>query len=178
MRILTTPGASPARVRREVELALGPASGLQVQTAAQRQGEQRAASRQGLQRLSEISTLVLIAAILAMSAAMGNMIWQRRARLAQLKLDGFSDNAVWRALLLESVLIVGSGCSIGAIFGLVGQLLGSRAILTVTGFPVVFSFGALLALGSLALVTAVAVAITAAPGYLMARVRPAEGVSS
>ena len=56
--------------------------------------------------------------------------------------------------MLESVLVVGSGCTIGAVFGLLGQVLGSRAILSVTGFPVVFSFGLLLALGSLALVTA------------------------
>ncbi len=172
------PGVPSMTMRREVEHALGPTSGLQVQTAVQRERQQRAASRQGLQRLSEISALVLIAAVLAMAAAMGNMIWQRRARLARLKLDGFSDLVVWRTLMLESVLLVGSGCSIGAVFGLYGQLLGSRAILSVTGFPVVFSFGLLLALGSLALVTAVAVAITAIPGYLVARVRPAVGLSS
>jgi putative ABC transport system permease protein len=175
--IQDAPGVSPSRVSREVAGALGAASGLQVQTAGQRERAQRTASRQGLQRLSEISTLVLIAAVLAMAAAIGNMIWQRRARLAQLKLDGFSDLVVWRTLMLESILVVGSGCSIGAVFGLYGQILGSHAILSVTGFPVVFSFGLLLALGSLALVTAVAVAITAVPGYLVARVRPAVGLS-
>lgn len=172
------PGASPAVVRGEVQRALGPDSGLQVQTAGQRERQQRTASRQGLQRLSEISALVLIAAVLAMAAAMGNMIWQRRARLARLKWDGVRDLVVWRTLMLESVLAVGSGCSIGAVFGLYGQLLGSRAILSVTGFPVVFSFGLLLALGSLALVTAVAVAITAIPGYLVARVRLAVGLTN
>jgi putative ABC transport system permease protein len=176
--IVTTRGASSVMVSREIRQALGPTSGLQVQTAGQRERQQRTASRQGLQRLSEISTLVLIAAVLAMFAAMGNMIWQRRPRLALLKLDGFSDRTVWRTLLFESVLVVGSGCSIGAVFGLYGQLLGSRAILSVTGFPVVFSFGLLLAVGSLALVTTVAVAITAVPGYLVARVRPAVGLSN
>jgi putative ABC transport system permease protein len=175
--IQTTRSVSPAMVRGEVQRALGPSSGLQVQTAGQRERQQRAASRQGLQRLSEISALVLIAAVLAMAAAMGSMIWQRRARLALLKLDGFSDLAVWRTLLFESVLIVGPGCMFGAVFGLYGQLLGSRAILSVTGFPVVFSFGLLLALASLLLVTTVAVAITAIPGYQVARVRPAVGLS-
>jgi len=174
----TTPGASVGGVAREIQRVLGPASGLHVQTAAQRERQQRTASRQGLQRLTQISTLVLIAAVLAMAAAMGNMIWQRRARLAGLKLDGYSDLAVWRALLLESILIVGLGCTIGAIFGLYGQLLGSRAILSVTGFPVEFSFSFLLALGSLALVTAVAVTITAIPGYFAARVRPMVAVST
>ena len=68
---------APETVRREVQRALGPASGLTVQTSRQREQRQRAASRQGLSRLSQISTLVLIAVVLAMVAAMGNMIWQR-----------------------------------------------------------------------------------------------------
>jgi putative ABC transport system permease protein len=171
-QIMSAPGVPAGQVRREVERALGPASGLAVQTSYEREQRQRAASRQGLSRLSQISSLVLVAAILAMAAAMGNMIWLRRARLASLKLDGFSDLAVWRMLLLESVLLVGSGCLIGAVFGLYGQLLGSHAILGVTGFPVVFSVGAGTALDSFAIVTAVAVAITVIPGYLIARVQP------
>jgi len=164
--------SSPAVVRREVERALGTTSGLSVQTAAEREARQRSASRQGLSRLSQIATLVLIAAILAIAAAMGNMIWQRRPRLASLKLDGSSNAAVWRTLLLESALIVGSGSLIGALFGLYGQVLGSHAILGVTGFPVVFSFGISNAISSFLLVTVVAVAITAIPGYLIARVSP------
>jgi putative ABC transport system permease protein len=171
------PGIPAGAVRDEIQRALGASSGLQVQTAAQRERQQRAASRQGLSRLSEISTLVLIAAVLAMAAAMGNMISQRRPRLARLKLDGFSDLVVWRTLMLESILLVGSGCSIGVVFGLYGQVLGSRAILSVTGFPVVFSFGLLLALASFVLVTVVAVAIAAIPGYFVARVAPAVGLS-
>jgi putative ABC transport system permease protein len=171
------PHDSPVLVGRELRQALGPASGLAVETSSQRDARQRAASRQGLSRLSEISALVLIAAVLAMAAAMGSMVWQRRARLARLKLDGFGEFSIWRTLLFESVLLVGSGCAIGAAFGLCGQVLGSHAILAVTGFPVVFSFGLLLALGSLALVTTVAVAIAAVPGYLVARVRPAVGLS-
>ena len=175
--IKDAPGVSAVLVRGEVERALGVSSGLQVQTATERERQQRTASRQGLQRLSEISALVLIAAVLAMAAAIGNMIWQRRRRLAQLKLDAFTDSEVWRTLMLESALVVGSGCSIGAVFGIYGEVLGSRAILGVTGFPVVFSFGFLLALASLALVTAVAVTITAVPGYFVARVPVAAGMS-
>jgi putative ABC transport system permease protein len=171
------PGHAATVVQGEVRRALGRSSGLAVETRAERDRAQRTASRQGLSRLSQISTLVLIAAVLAMAAAMGNMVWQRRSRLARLKLDGFSDLSIWRTLLLESVLLVGSGCVVGAVFGLAGQLLGSHAILDVTGFPVVFAFGLLLALGSLTLVTMVAVAIAAVPGYLVARVRPAAGLS-
>ena len=170
--ILTSSGASPTAVRGEVEQLLGPSSGLSVQTAGERELRQRVASRQGLARLTQISTLVLIAAVLAMAAAIGNMLWLRRARLASLKLDGFSDLAVWRTLLLEAAILVGAGSFIGAVFGLFGQVLGSHAILGVTGFPVVFSFGVLGALKSVALVTVVAVVITAVPGYFIARVRP------
>lgn len=174
--IMLSPGASSETVRYEAQQALAPTAGLTVQTGARREQNQRASTRQGLARLSQISTLVLIAAILAMAAAMGNMIWQRRASLARLKLDGRTSLEVWRALLLESVLLLGTGCSVGAIFGLYGQLLGSSAILSVTGFPVVFSFGVFVAVTSFVLVATVSVLIVAIPGYLAARVRPAAGL--
>ncbi|HEY7829566.1 MAG TPA: ABC transporter permease [Solirubrobacteraceae bacterium] len=171
--IVLAPGVSPAVVSREVQQALGPHSGLTAETTLHRETRHREASRQGLERLTQIATLVLIAAILAMAAAMGAMIWQRRARLADMKVDGFSRAVLWRALLVESALLLGAGCSIGAVFGIYGQLLLSHALATVTGFPVVFSIGAFVAVGSFVVVTAVAVAIVAIPGYLAARVRPA-----
>lgn len=167
------PGVSPAAARREVTQALGPSSGLVVETAQQRRRLWLATSSEGLSRLTQITTLVLIAAILAMAAAMGAMIWQRRVRLADMKVDGFGMGVLWRALLIESLLLLGAGCSIGALFGLYGQLLLSHALATVTGFPIVYSVGALVAIGSFLLVTVVAVAIVALPGYLAVRVRPA-----
>jgi putative ABC transport system permease protein len=174
--IMLARGVPASTVSREVRKTLGPGSPLVVQTASQREQADRAIQRQGLDRLNQISTLVLIAAVLAMASAMGNMIWQRRAWLARMKLDGRSDFQVWRTLLLESILLLGSGCTIGAVFGLYGQLLGSRAILSVTGFPVVFSFGVVIAMASFALVSTVAVLIVAIPGYLAARVRPSVGL--
>ena len=170
--IVLAPGTSLERGGSEVRAALA-GSGLTVETAQQREHNQREASRQGLSRLTQISVLVLIAAVLAMAAAMCAMIWQRRSRLADMKVDGFSRGVLWRALLVESALLLGAGCSIGGVFGLYGQLLLSHALANVTGFPVVFSLGALVAISSFALVTAVAVAIVALPGYLAARVRPA-----
>jgi putative ABC transport system permease protein len=167
------PGVPLMRGRSEVQRALGPRSALVVQTAQQREENDRVTQRQGLARLSDISTLVLVAAVLAMAAAMGTMIWQRRPRLASMKVDGFSRGELWRALLYESALLLGTGCSIGAIFGLYGQLLLSHALVSVTGFPVVFSTGVLVAAVSFALVTALATAIVAVPGFLAARVRPA-----
>ncbi len=135
---------------------------------------QRATSRQGLSRLTQIATLVLIAAMLATAAAMGAMIWQRRPRLGRHEGRRLRQGrAVARRCCVESALLLGAGCSIGAVFGIYGQLLLSHALASVTGFPVVFSIGALVAIGSLALVTAVAVVIIALPGYLAVRVRPA-----
>ncbi|HYM56261.1 MAG TPA: ABC transporter permease, partial [Solirubrobacteraceae bacterium] len=166
------PGVPVEEGRLEVERALGPKSGLGVETARQRELRQRSASRQGLQRLTQISWLVLIAAVLAMGAAMGSMIWQRRLHLADMKVDGFRRGELWRALLLESALLLGTACSIGAVFGIYGQLLLSHALATVTGFPVVFSAEVSTALTSFLIVTAAAVTIVAVPGHTAARVRP------
>jgi len=83
---------------------------------------------------------------------------------------------LWRALLWESTLLLGVGCSLGALFGLYGQLLLGRALSHVNGFPVIESTQVPAALANFALITAVAVAIVAAPGYLAARVRASVGV--
>jgi putative ABC transport system permease protein len=171
--VLLDPGFSPARARLEIERALGHRTGLAVETAAQHADRQNTLSRQGLARLTQIATLILIVAILAMAAAMANMVWQRRPRLAKLKLEGFPVGELWRTIILESVLLVGVGCTTGAVFGLYGQQLLDRALANVIGFPVVYSFGGLVALTSLAIVTAASVAIVALPGYLATGVPPA-----
>jgi hypothetical protein len=64
------------------------------------------------------------------------------------------------------------GCSIGAIFGLYAQLLGSHFLAAVTGFPVVFSMEGIAAISSFGLVAIVAVATLTVPGYLAVRVPP------
>jgi putative ABC transport system permease protein len=171
--IALKPGVTAGQGRAEVQRALGAGSGLVVETRQQRELSQRATSREALSRLTQIATLVLIAGILAMATAMGAMIWQRRPLLADMKVDGFRKGVLWRSLLVESALLLGAGCLLGALFGLYGQLLLSHALAVVTGFPVVLSVGALVAVGSLLLVTTVAVLIVAVPGYLAARVRPA-----
>ncbi len=176
-QVVRSSTAVPQITGARVQQALGAGSGLHAVAAPQRERRHYEQASQGLSRLTTIRTLVLIASVLAMAAAMGSMVWQRRPRLALLKLDGFSDLVVWRALLLESALLLGSGCSIGAIFGLGGQLLGSHGILSVTGFPVVFVPAVFVAAASFILVSTVAVAIVAFPGYYVAQVRPAVGLS-
>ncbi len=166
-------GTPVARVQEEIRHMLGPQAPLMVQSGYQREQVYRSTQRQGLSRLSEIAALVLIAAALAMAAAMAAMIWQRRPRLAGMKVDGFDQGELWRALLCESALLLGAGCSIGAVFGLYGQLLLSHALVSVTGFPVVFAVGAPIAIGIFAIVTVIAVAIAALPGYFATQVKPA-----
>jgi putative ABC transport system permease protein len=175
-QLMLAPGASPAAVRKQVLRVLGSQSGFAVETEHQRIDRHRAASRQGLQRLTQIAVLVVAAAVLAMAAAMGGMIWQRRARLARLKIDGMTERELWLAMLLESTLLLGAGCLTGAVFGLYGQVLLSRALSTVTGFPVVYGVAVTVALTTLIVVTAVAVATVALPGFLAARVKPAAGL--
>ncbi len=171
------PGVAPLAGARAVRAALGRSSGLAVQTAAQREAGFRATARQGLSRLNQISTLVLIAAILAMAATMGAMIWQRRERLADMKVDGFNRGVLWRALMWESVVLLGVGCSLGALFGLYGQVLLSHALLSVTGFPIAYSPGFSAALDSFVLVSGTAILIVALPGALATGVGPAIALS-
>jgi predicted lysophospholipase L1 biosynthesis ABC-type transport system permease subunit len=168
------PGVSPREARREIQRALAPGGvDLTVETRSEHERRLRASSQQGLSRLTQITSLVLIAAILAMATTMGAMVWQRRPLLADMKVDGFGKGVLWRSLLVESVLLLGVGGTIGALFGLCGQLVLSHALAVMTGFPVVASIGALVAIGSLCVVTSVAVAFVAVPGYLAARVRAA-----
>lgn len=168
--VLLSPGISPAQGRQEVERALGSGSGLTVQTARQHADKQRTLTRQGLARLSQIATLILAAAVLATAAAMGAMVWQRRPRLAKLKLEGFSPGELWATILLESVLLLLVGCASGAMLGLLGQQLLDRALSTVVNYPVVRSVAFPIALGALAVVTTAALAVLSVPGYLAARV--------
>jgi putative ABC transport system permease protein len=164
-------GASAAAVARHVRVALADRR-LRIETRAERAARQRAASRAGLSRLDQIALMVVISAVLAMAASMGGLIWQRRPTLAMLETHGASKGVLWRSLLLESGLLLGAGCLAGALFGLLGQVLLDRALETITGFPVIYATAAREALRILLLVTGVAVAILAVPGWLAVRGRP------
>jgi putative ABC transport system permease protein len=168
--ILLARNFSPARAVREIARALGPSSGLAVQTAGQHAARQRALAREALARLTQIAALIPIFAVLAMAAAIGAMVWQRRPRLARLRLEGLTRAELWQTLLLESALLLGVGCISGAVFGIYGQLLADRALSRVINFPVVYSVAPLTVLWSLALVPAAALVILAVPGYRAASV--------
>ena len=150
---------------------LGPESPMRVETQAARIDRHYALTREGLSRLTQISVLVLISAILAMVVTMGGMIWQRRRTFAAMKVQGCSQRELWSALIVESTVLLGTASLAGAVFGLYGQVLLSRALEAITGFPVFYSTGALVALGVLGVATLVAVTMLAIPGWLAVRVR-------
>jgi putative ABC transport system permease protein len=171
--IMLDPGVATPSVVDGLKKALGPASGLAVQSAAQHAERQRKLSRQGLVHLTQIAALIMVGAVLAMAAAMGTMVWQRRPRLAKLKLEGFRRAELWRTVLLESVVLLGVGCVAGALLGLLGQQLLDRALANMINFPVVHSVAIAATVTSAGLVLAAAVVAIALPGYLAAGVSPA-----
>lgn len=176
--ILLSPHASPKLVRSQLQRVLGSGSGLVIETAHQREHLMNSITRQGLSRLTQIATLVKLAAILSMAASMGALIWQRRARLARFRVQGYRRKVLHRSFIYESCLLLGGGCAIGAAFGIFGQFLISHALATVTGFPIVFSADISLALRTCVLVGVSAVSIVALLGYRVASADPPDEHSS
>lgn len=166
------PGVSQQAGARAVARALGPHSGLLVKTSAQSIAEADASARQGLHTLTDISTLLLIAAALAVAAALSTTVWQRRARLASLKIQGYHSAQLWLGLLLESTVILALSSLVGALVGVYGHALASRWLTSATGFPAPFSFGVEQVVLTLALITAIATAVISLPGLAAARVSP------
>jgi putative ABC transport system permease protein len=169
LAVHVAPPAAIPRVVGQVDGILS-ATGLQAVAARSREDRQRALTREGLSRLSQIATLMLIAAALAVAAVIGAMIWQRRPRLAKLKLEGFSPALLWRTIVLESVLLVGVGSLAGGVLALLGQRLLDQALRHVVNYPVEISVGIIPVLESIALVTAAAVAVVSVPGLFAVRV--------
>jgi putative ABC transport system permease protein len=179
LEVDVAPGADRAAVRRGVAHAVGAdrgAAGLRVQTADERAAGIDASARQGLARLGQISALLLVAAVLAMAAAMGAAIWQRRASLAALRIQSFSPRQLWRVLLLETGVVLGAGCLTGALVGIYGQLVIDRYLRTVTGFPVSSTVAGWSTVEIVGLVLVAALAVVAIPGWFAARVPPQLGL--
>jgi putative ABC transport system permease protein len=171
-QVMLMPGISPDRGRAAIQQAVGAHSPLRVETATQRDRREMAASRGGLSRLRQISSLMLIAAVIAMAAAMAGLLWQQRSGVARQKLDGHRTTVMWRSLAIESGVLFGTGCLLGAVASLLGQVLFSRGLQTISGFPVIATARPGISAISFALVTAIALLVVAVPGYLVARVRP------
>lgn len=164
------PGVSPAATRRAVEQALGPRSGLRVQTRAEREAQYATLARQGLTSLTQISSLLLVTAALAVASALGAAVWQRRGRFAALKIQGFDEWQLWRSLLLEGAIVLALGCAVGATLGICGHALANRYLQQTTGFPAPFSLAGVELLTALGLVIGIALLVVAVPGWIAARV--------
>ncbi|MGA9315811.1 MAG: FtsX-like permease family protein, partial [Solirubrobacteraceae bacterium] len=172
--IHTTPGVAPGTVRREAQAALGPNTGLTVQTASERERLHYKLAAQGLSRLTQIRVLVLIAAIIAMLAALGSLISEHRKLMEDLRGQGIPKGVIWRWLLWETAILLTVGCLTGAVFGIYGQLLLSHALQTVTGFPTSLNIEPVTALTTFIFLTATALILIALPGYLIVRVPTAK----
>jgi putative ABC transport system permease protein len=166
-------GADAEAAREAIAASLGPGSGLEVAGASARAATIKGLAGEGLGQLGEISTLLLIAAVGAMAAALISSVWQRRASLASLRLLGVKPRRLRMILAVEATLMLGAGCLTGAVAGVYGQLVLDGYLRHVTGFPV-----APIATGArpfeiFAVVLASALAIVAVPGWLASRVSPA-----
>lgn len=166
------PGVSPREGKADIARALGRDSGLRVLTDAERAGEFGATARQALTTLGQIGALVLTCAILAVAAAMGVAVWQRRQRLAALKTIGFRRSQLLRLIAAEAVILLTLGGAVGAVLGLYAQAVASRWIEVTSGSSVSYAPAVALAGLTLVLLVLLATAAAALPGRFASRVSP------
>ena len=164
------PGADPAVVRNAIVRALGPASGLEVLTAKSRETTIDTSASEGLGQLGWIATLLVLAAILAMAAALGSSIWQRRGSLAELRLEGAPDRQLQMVLFVESALMLSAGCLTGAVAGVYGQVVIDGYLKHVTGFPVAGVTTGERPIEIFAVVIVAVLLIVSVPGWFASRV--------
>lgn len=159
------PGVSPAAEKSAVQRAIPLSVALHVQTAGERVNRWDFLAGEGLHRLTQISVLLLISAAIALAAATGAAIWQRRAAFLDYRLQGYTTRQLWAALLIESGLILASGCALGAAAGLYGHMLLGRWLRITTGFPAPFELSVPAAIGTFSVVVAAALLAIAPWSY-------------
>ncbi|HEX7290430.1 MAG TPA: FtsX-like permease family protein, partial [Conexibacter sp.] len=142
LQLRLAPGADPLATRRAVQRALGPDSALRAQTTPERDAQFRALARDGLERLSQIALMLVVAAALSLAAGTVAAIWQRRVSLAVLRISGHLPGELWRVLLLEAALVLGTGALAGLLAGLAGHRLLARWLADSTGYPAPFALNA------------------------------------
>ena len=143
-----------------------------MQTLAEREALNKRDVRQGVQSLGEISTLMLIAAALAITFALTATISARTPDLAARKAEGYQATQLWRIVLLESTVVLGVGAIDGAVLGLYGHALASRWLRLSQGFPAPFSARFTQVLGTVGIGALIALAVVGVAGYVAARVPP------
>jgi putative ABC transport system permease protein len=165
-----TQGTPIGLTLREIGVALGSKSGLEAITAHTRADQFDAIAGEGLQQLNEISTLLVVTAILAMAAALGSSIWQQRESLAELRLEGAPRRQLQLVLLVESALMLSAGCLTGAVAGVYGQVVIDGYLKHVTGFPVASVATGQRPIEVFALVIVAVLLIAYLPGWFASRV--------
>jgi putative ABC transport system permease protein len=172
LKVDLKPGVAVVTGKHEVEAALRGRPGLSALTSAERIAANDTTDHQQLESVTVISTLLLTAAAVAVALALSAAIWQRRVRLASLKIQGYDPGQLWRALLLESAVVLGVGALVGAMVGIYAHVWASRWLRTASGFYAPFSLEGTALLIALALMVGVALAVVALPGVAAARVSP------
>jgi putative ABC transport system permease protein len=173
LAVLPRPGTGVERVANRISAALGSGGGLEVASAATREAKIDGLTGEGLSQLGIISTLLVLAAILALAAALASSINQRRVALAGLRLTGAPPSRLRRILLVEASLMLGAGCVTGALAGIYGQFIIDAYLRHVTGFPVAAVGASARPVAILAVVLAAALAACAIPAWLASTVSPA-----
>ena len=173
---LKRPSVTLAEGKRAVQAALGRSSALQTQTFQEREALTDSNARQALQTLGQIAMLLLFAGAIAVAASLSAVIWQRRARLAAMKTQGFDHWQLWRSLILESTILLGIGCLVGAVSGVYGHALADRWLRLTTGFPAPFSPGWPQVSLTLVVLASLALAVVALPGLSATRAAASTGV--
>jgi putative ABC transport system permease protein len=173
LQVAPAAGVSAAELQPRLSRAVGrAAAALRVETANERDARQLRSGLAGLKRLQQIARLTLLAALIAMTAAMTGLLWQHRAGVAARKAHGLGTRLLWTSLLLEAVILFLTATVTGGVASLLGQLLASRGVQVITGFPVESRVQLTTTFEAIALVAGVALVAVMIPGYLVARVRP------
>lgn len=167
-----TPGTEPSTVVSSVRRALGSSSGLEVLTAQKRAASINSSASEGLGQLGDIAFMLLLAAILAMFAALGSSIWQRRVSLAALRLEGTKPAQLRRLLALEVLLMLMAGCVTGALAGVLGEVVVDSYLVHVTGFPVAVGVTGRRPLEIFLIVVCSVSLASMVPGWVASRVSP------
>jgi putative ABC transport system permease protein len=162
-------GTTPQIAAIRIAAALQPQPGLAVETSARHTAGRNTVSREALARLSQVATMIPIAAVLAIVAALAAMIWQTRPRLARLILEGLPRGVLLRSILLEGALLAGTGGLTGAMFGIYGKTLVDHALSSTINFPVYHATPLTPTLAALALLTVPTLAMLSLPAHITTR---------
>ncbi len=167
------PGTNVARAKYAIDAALGRDSSLETITAATWRERFDSLAGEALGQLGDIAGLLILASVLAMAAALGSSIWQRRVSLAELRIEGVPRRRLRVILFVESLLMLSAGCLAGAIGGVYGQFVIDDYLERITDFPVARVAAAARPVEMFILVIVAVLTLMSLPGWFAARASPA-----